>query len=130
MGHVGLTPQFVNLFGGFKVQGRTNKAEQMIFNQALKLQDLGCFAIVLECVPEKLAQKITAELKVPTIGIGAGVTTDGQILVLQDMLGLSDMNLKFVKKYENFSERTVNAINTYCEDVQMKNFPREENTFL
>jgi len=130
MGHVGLTPQFVNLFGGFKVQGRTEEAEKMILEQALKLEELGCFAIVLECVPDALAVKITQKIKVPTIGIGAGVSTDGQILVLQDMLGLSDMNLKFVKKYENFNERTVSAVNAYCKDVQTKNFPKEENTFL
>lgn len=130
MGHVGLTPQFVHQFGGFKVQGRTDEAEQMIFSQALKLQELGCFSVVLECVPEKLASKITRALTVPTIGIGAGVNTDGQILVLQDMLGLSDMNLKFVKKYESFYDRTVEAVNAYCKDVQVKDFPKEENTFL
>lgn len=130
MGHVGLTPQFVNLFGGFKVQGRTEEAEEMIYRQAVKLQELGCFAVVLECVPEKLASRITENLTVPTIGIGAGARTDGQILVLQDMLGLSDMNLKFVKKYESFQVRTVNAVNAYCEDVREKEFPKEENTFL
>lgn len=130
MGHVGLTPQFVNSFGGFKVQGRTEEAESMIFERAQKLESLGCFAVVLECVPEKLANRITGGLSVPTIGIGAGVSTDGQILVLQDMLGLSDMNLKFVKKYESFSERTVNAVNAYCDDVKQKEFPKEENTFL
>jgi len=130
MGHVGLTPQFVNLFGGFKVQGRTEEAEKMIFEQASKLEKLGCFAIVLECVPEALAEKITKRIKVPTIGIGAGVTTDGQILVLQDMLGLSDLNLKFVKKYEDFKSKTINAVNAYCKDVQAKDFPKEENTFL
>lgn len=130
MGHVGLTPQFVNLFGGFKVQGRTEAAEELILRQAKKLEELGCFAVVLECVPEKLARKITDALNVPTIGIGAGVSTDGQILVLQDMLGLSDLNLKFVKKYENLKDRTVDAVNSYCEDVQQQKFPKIENTFL
>jgi len=130
MGHVGLTPQFVNLFGGFRVQGRTAEAEKLIFEQALKLQELGCFSVVLECVPEGLAKKTTEALRVPTIGIGAGVSTDGQILVLQDMLGLSDLNLKFVKKYDNLKDRTINAVNAYCADVQKKNFPKIENTFV
>jgi len=130
MGHVGLTPQFVNLFGGFKVQGRSAEAEDMIRSQALKLQNLGCFAVVLECVPESLALKVTEELSIPTIGIGAGVNTDGQILVLQDMLGLSDLELKFVKKYDNFQGRTVDAVNRFCSDVQHKEFPKAENTFL
>jgi 3-methyl-2-oxobutanoate hydroxymethyltransferase len=130
MGHVGLTPQFVNLFGGFKVQGRTDEADKIIFDQALKLQELGCFSIVLECVPEKLAKRITEALSIPTVGIGAGASTDGQILVLQDLLGLSDLNLKFVKKYDDFKKRTVEAINAYCSDVHKKDFPKEENTFL
>lgn len=130
MGHVGLTPQFVNKFGGFKVQGRNEETEAQIISDAKRLEALGCFSVVLECVPAFLANKITKELKVPTIGIGAGLDTDGQILVLQDLLGLTDMNLKFVKKFESFMDRTVRAVNMYCEEVGNEKFPLEENTFL
>lgn len=130
MGHLGLTPQFVNAFGGFKVQGRTEEAEEAILKQALLLQSLGCFSIVLECVPENLAKKVSEALNIPVIGIGAGVNTDGQILVLQDLLGLSDLNLKFVKKYESFKEKTLDALNSYCEEIETKDFPREEHSFL
>ena len=130
MGHVGLTPQFVNTFGGFKVQGRSSDSEEFIFKQALKLQDLGCFALVLECIPETLSKKISEELSITTIGIGAGLYTDGQILVLQDLIGLSEWSLKFVKKYDQFGRRTVSALNAFCKDVKSKNFPQIENTFL
>lgn len=130
MGHLGLTPQFVNAFGGFKVQGRSKEAEEAILNEALKLQSLGCFSLVLECIPEKLAEQITSKLQIPTVGIGAGASTDGQILVLQDLLGLSDLNLKFVKQYESFKARTVLAVNDFCKDIEAKDFPRSENAFL
>lgn len=130
MGHVGLTPQFVNKFGGFKVQGRDSDSEKQIFSDAKKLEELGCYSIVLECVPMQIATQLTKELSVPTIGIGAGLETDGQILVLQDLLGLSDMSLKFVKQFENFMDKTVSAVNGYCLEVQESKFPKEENTFL
>ncbi len=130
MGHVGLTPQFVNTFGGFRVQGRDGDSEQKIFSDAKKLEELGCYSIVLECVPAHIAVKLTNELNVPTIGIGAGLKTDGQILVLQDLLGLSDMSLKFVKRYESFMTKTVKAVNEYCFEVKELKFPKEENTFL
>lgn len=130
MGHIGLTPQFVNEFGGFKVQGRDEETELQIMKDAKKLESLGCFSIVLECVPAHLARALTRTLKTPTIGIGAGLDTDGQILVLQDLLGLSEMNLKFVKKYDNFISRTVSAVNAYCKEVSEESFPLEENTFI
>lgn len=130
MGHVGLTPQFVNEFGGFKVQGRNEKESQKIYEEAKALESLGCFALVLECVPEVLAKKITEEVTVPTIGIGAGASTDGQILVLQDLLGLSQGKFKFVKCYEDFSAKTVHALNSYCNEVDQKDFPTKEQAFL
>ncbi len=130
MGHVGLTPQFINKFGGFKVQGRNPEGEKKIIFDAKKLEELGCYSIVLECVPSKIASTLTKKLKIPTIGIGAGLNTNGQILVLQDLLGLSDMNLKFVKQFENFMEKTISAVNQYCLEVSEAKFPKEENTFL
>ncbi len=130
MGHVGLTPQFMNTFGGFRVQGRDEESEKKIFSDASKLQDLGCYAVVLECVPAQIAAKLTKNLSIPTVGIGAGLETDGQILVLQDLLGLSDMSFKFVKQYENFMEKTISAVNDYCTEVLDRRFPKEENTFL
>jgi 3-methyl-2-oxobutanoate hydroxymethyltransferase len=130
MGHVGLTPQFVNSFGGFKVQGKDTKTERKVSQDAQKLQALGCFAVVFECVPAPLAERLSGELNIPTIGIGAGQKTDGQILVLQDMLGLSGMKFKFVREYESFGEKTLKAIEDYCSDVDQENFPKEEHSFL
>lgn len=130
MGHVGLTPQFVNEFGGFRVQGRDSKTEEKIMTDAKALDSLGCFSVVLECVPAPLAQKISESLSVPTIGIGAGVEADGQILVLHDMLGLTDQKFKFVKNFESFMDRTVLAVNSYCKDVEEEKFPLKENSFL
>jgi 3-methyl-2-oxobutanoate hydroxymethyltransferase len=98
--HIGLTPQSVNAFGGFKVQGKSQEAAQRLLNEARAVEEAGAFAVVLECVPEKLAAKISAEISIPTIGIGAGAGCDGQVLVYQDMLGLfSDFTPKFVKKF-------------------------------
>ncbi len=130
MGHVGLTPQFINKFGGFKVQGRDFESEKQIISHGEKLEELGCYSVVLECVPSKISSALTKKLSIPTIGIGAGLSTDGQILVLQDLLGLSDVNLKFVKQFENFMEKTVSAVNQYCLEVNEEKFPKEENTFL
>lgn len=124
MGHLGLMPQSVNKIGGYKIQGNEEGSSKIIFEDAVRLQQAGCFAVVLEMVPSVLAEKITSELKIPTIGIGAGPDTDGQVLVLQDLLGLNrDFNPKFVRKYINGYEEILGALNGYCSDVRRKDFP-------
>ena len=116
MGHIGLTPQSVNVFGGFKVQGKNEEAAKRIIEEAIAIEKAGAFAVVLECVPAKLAKIITDKLTIPTIGIGAGVGCDGQILVYQDMLGMySDFKPKFVKQYENIGEKINSALTKYIE---------------
>ena len=127
MGHVGLTPQTAQ---EFKVQGRDAASAQMIMQQARTMEEAGCFAIVLECVPEMLAKELTLALKIPTIGIGAGKFCDGQVLVLHDMLGLNDRKVpKFVKKYADMSSVMEEAVRLYKEDVIAGNFPGTEHTF-
>lgn len=130
MGHIGLTPQSVNAFGGFKVQGKDEEAAKRIIKEAKAIEEAGAFAIVLECVPEKLAKIITDSVKIPTIGIGAGVHCDGQILVYQDMLGLfNDFAPKFVKKYANLGEQMKEAFKNYSNEVKSLSFPKEEHSF-
>lgn len=130
MGHIGLTPQSVNAFGGFKVQGRDELAAKKLIEDALAVEDAGAFAVVLEGVPSKLASLITKKLTIPTIGIGAGVSCDGQVLVYQDMLGMfSDFTPKFVKKYENIGEKMKNAFSNYIDEVKTEVFPNEEHSF-
>ncbi|OGV28948.1 MAG: 3-methyl-2-oxobutanoate hydroxymethyltransferase [Legionellales bacterium RIFCSPHIGHO2_12_FULL_35_11] len=130
MGHIGLTPQSIMQIGGYKVQGRTIKQADIILEQALNLEKSGCFAIVLECIPEDLAKKITETLTIPTIGIGAGKNTDGQILVWHDLLGMqSEVNLKFVKRYTESKEIFFSAINEYADEVKELLFPSDECTF-
>jgi 3-methyl-2-oxobutanoate hydroxymethyltransferase len=130
MGHLGLTPQSVNQFGGFKLQGNNDAAAKQILNDALLLQSAGCFSIVLEMVPSILAKKITEELFIPTIGIGAGVYTSGQVLVLQDLLGVSpDFNPKFLRKYLNGYDLIKDAVNNYNSDVKEKKFPSEKESY-
>ncbi len=130
MGHIGLTPQSVNAFGGFKVQGKDEEAAKKLIEEALAIEKAGAFAVVLECVPAKLAAIISEKLSIPTIGIGAGVNCDGQILVYQDMLGLfSDFTPKFVKKYENLGEKMNIAFRKYIEEVKDGVFPAEEHYF-
>lgn len=130
MGHIGLTPQSVNVFGGFKVQGKDESAAKRIIEEAIAIEKAGAFAIVLECVPAKLAKIITDKLTIPTIGIGAGVGCDGQILVYQDMLGMySDFKPKFVKQYENIGEKINVALTKYIEEVKDGAFPAEEHSF-
>ena len=127
MGHVGLTPQTAQ---EFKVQGRDSSSAQAIIQQAKLLEEAGCFAIVLECVPEDLAREITQSLKVPTIGIGAGKFCDGQVLVLHDMLGLTDRKVpKFVKKYTDLSDQIVKAVQLYKEEVEAGKSPGPEQSF-
>lgn len=130
MGHLGLTPQSVNMMGGFKVQGKSEANAKKLIEDAQLLQALGCFAIVLECIPEKLATLISNQLDIPTIGIGAGNGCDGQVLVVQDMLGLyNDIVPKFVKQYANLNEAVTEAVQNYCEEVKNSVFPEQKHTF-
>lgn len=130
MGHIGLTPQSVNQLGGFKVQGRDEAARQKLKEQALRLQDAGCFSLVLEAVPASLATEITESLEIPTIGIGAGKETDGQVLVLQDMLGMNqDFKPKFVKKYFEGADLLIKSFNQYHQEVSAGTFPTEKESY-
>lgn len=130
MAHIGLTPQSVNIFGGFKVQGKNEEAAKRLIEEAKAVEKAGAFAVVLECVPDRLSKIITESISIPTIGIGAGVNCDGQILVYQDMLGLfNDFTPKFVKRYCNLSEEIKYAFNEYIEDVKKSNFPEEKHSF-
>ena len=130
MGHVGLTPQSVLTLGGFKVQGRDEESAAGVRRDALRLQDLGCFAVVLECVPADLAARITAELAIPTIGIGAGAGTDGQVLVLQDLLGVDpNPSPKFVRRYVDGVGLLTDALNRYDADVKEATFPAAQESY-
>lgn len=130
MGHLGLTPQSVHQLGGFRVQGREAAAADLIFQQAQKLQELGCYALVLECVPSVLAAKITAELTIPTIGIGAGVETDGQVLVLQDLLGLQEgFRPKFLRTFAEGASLVSEAFQKYDSAVKNGTFPSIEESY-
>lgn len=130
VGHIGLTPQSVNAFGGFKVQGKDQEAAQRLLEEARAIEKAGAFAIVLECVPEKLAARISEEISIPTIGIGAGAGCDGQVLVYQDMLGLfSDFKPKFVKQFGNAGEVVKKAFEAYIKEVQEGTFPAPEHVF-
>lgn len=130
MAHIGLTPQSVNAFGGFKVQGKDEEAARRLIEEAKAVEKAGAFAVVLECVPEKLSKLITESISIPTIGIGAGVNCDGQILVYQDMLGLfSDFTPKFVKKYASLGDEMKNAFASYINDVKDSSFPGKEHSF-
>ncbi|QLE78361.1 3-methyl-2-oxobutanoate hydroxymethyltransferase [Francisella sp. Scap27] len=130
MGHIGLTPQFVNTLGGYRVQGKTKESANILLDQAKRLEKAGCFSIVLECVPTDVAERITKELTIATIGIGAGNKTDGQVLVLQDLLGLNmDFLPKFVKKYMQGESQVKTAINKFCEEVKSGVFPCSKHSF-
>lgn len=130
MGHLGLTPQSVHKFGGFKVQGKNDKAAQQILSDALQLEEAGVFAIVLECIPEGLAEIISQRLTIPTIGIGAGKGCDGQILVYQDMLGMfGAFKPKFVKEYANLGQAINQAVHQYMTEVEQGLFPATEHAF-
>lgn len=130
MAHIGLTPQSVNAFGGFKVQGKTEETAKRLIEDAKKVEEAGAFAVVLECVPAKLAELITKNVNIPTIGIGCGTGCDGQILVYQDMLGMfSDFKPKFVKHYANVGEMMKTAFSNYAKEVQEGIFPAKEHTF-
>lgn len=130
MAHLGLTPQSVNAFGGYKVQGKDDKAAQNLLDAARAVEEAGAFALVLECVPAKLAEVISKSISIPTIGIGAGGGCDGQVLVYQDMLGMfSDFTPKFVKKYGNIGESMKEAFKGYINEVKSGAFPKEEHSF-
>lgn len=130
MGHIGLTPQTADKLGGFKVQGKDAQAAERLIKEALALEKLGCFAIVLECVPDKIAELITKKIKIPTIGIGAGPCCDGQVLVIHDMLGLFERyKPKFVKQYINLSELIQKAIAEFKLEVLGGAFPDKEHSF-
>lgn len=130
MGHLGLTPQFIHVLGGHKVQGRTQEGAARLKEDALHLQEVGCFAIVLECVPTQLAKDISELLAIPTIGIGAGPYTDGQVLVFQDLLGLTtDFKPKFVKSFINGHEQVKNGIEEYVHAIKSGGFPQNEHCY-
>ncbi len=130
MGHIGLTPQTADKLGGFKVQGKDAEAASRLIQQAQQLEELGCFAMVLECVPDKIAAMITSKVKVLTIGIGAGAECDGQVLVMHDMLGLFDRyKPKFVKQYINLGPMIQKAMEEYKNEVLAGTFPAKEHCF-
>ena len=130
MAHIGLTPQSIHRMGGYKVQGREEKQREKLMADALAVERAGAFSVVLEVIPEGLAKEITAILKIPTIGIGAGVHCDGQVLVIHDLLGLSgEFRPKFVKKYLNLEELISRAVKEYIAEVKDSKFPTEEHSF-
>lgn len=130
MGHIGLTPQHVHQMSGYKVQGRATKDAEQLLEQAKTLEQAGCFALVLECVPASLAGHITGHIHIPTIGIGAGPYTDGQVLVLHDLLGLnSDFKPKFVRTYLNGAALVKEAVDKYVRDVTSGEFPLAEESY-
>ena len=128
--HIGLTPQHINAFGGFKVQGKSEEAAQKLIEDAITVENAGAFAVVLECVPEKLATFITGKLNIPTIGIGAGNGCDGQVLVYADMLGMfSDFTPKFVKRFANTGTLMKQGFEQYIKEVKEGTYPSEEHTY-
>ena len=130
MGHVGLTPQSATMLGGFKTQGKTAEAARQLVEDAVALEEAGCFAVVLEAVPAPVAAEVTRHLEVPTIGIGAGPDCDGQVLVYHDLLGLSEGHLpRFVKRYASLSREIRDALESYAEDVRSGAFPEEQHTY-
>lgn len=130
MGHLGLTPQSVNALGGFRVQGRNRKAAERLARDAAALQDSGCFSLVLEAVPAVTAETVSQSLVIPTIGIGAGCGTDGQVLVLQDLLGLQpDFQPKFVRRFLDGAAMITGALNTYHQEVVSRRFPSDKEAY-
>jgi len=130
MGHIGLTPQSVNIFGGFKVQGRQMETAKKLIDDAKRLEDAGAFSITLECVPAVLSQKITEAVSIPTIGIGVGASCDGQVIVFHDMLGMfPDMRPKFVKVFSDAGASMQEGIRKYAEEVRNGAFPTAEHSF-
>ncbi len=130
MGHIGLTPQSMHAFGGFRVQGKSMEAAEQLLRDARAVEAAGAFSIVVESVPREIASRITSELRIPTIGIGAGPECDGQILVLHDMIGLSVGHTpKFARRYANVGEAIRNAVGAYADDVRQGRFPADEESY-
>jgi len=129
MGHLGLTPQSVNRLGGWKVQGRGRGAGDLLAQEARFLEEAGCFALVLECIPAALAARVSDALAIPTIGIGAGAGCDGQVLVFHDLLGLSELRPTFVRRYAELGETAVAAVRAWADDVRGGRFPGPEQEF-
>jgi len=130
LGHIGLTPQTISQLGGFRVQGKTTEAVQRLIDDALALEAAGCFSVVLEAIPDRVAKLITARLRIPTIGIGAGPDCDAQVLVMHDMLGLFDRFVpKFVKQYANIREQMLAALQQYRLEVETGRFPGPEHVY-
>jgi 3-methyl-2-oxobutanoate hydroxymethyltransferase len=130
MGHVGLTPQSVNALGGYRVQGKTVDSAEQLLRDARAVEAAGAFSVVLEAVPRELAAQITRELRIPTIGIGAGPDCDGQILVIHDVLGLTfEPTPKFARQYVNLGEAISNAVRQYCDDVRSSGFPTDAESY-
>ena len=130
MGHIGLTPQSVHAMGGFRVQGRDDDGARRILDDARAVADAGAYALVLEGIPGELAAEITAAIDIPTIGIGAGVHCDGQVLVCYDLLGLTpDLRPKFVKRYDELFDRGIAACRSFVTEVRTRRFPTEDHTF-
>jgi 3-methyl-2-oxobutanoate hydroxymethyltransferase len=128
--HIGLTPQYLHMLGGFKVQGKDEATREKILADARAVQDAGAFSVVLEAMPTTLAEEIHEMLHIPTIGIGAGPDCDGQVLVIHDLLGLFDrFTPKFVKKYANLKDQAIKAVKEYKQDVESGNFPSKEHSF-
>lgn len=129
MGHIGLTPQSFHVFGGYKVQGKNTEAIEQLIIDAQAVAEAGAFSIVLEGIPWQVAQLITKAVSIPTIGIGAGLHCDGQVLVIHDLLGLSATVPKFVKKYADLATTVTQAVTSYCEDVRSGRFPADEHCY-
>lgn len=129
MGHVGLQPQSFNAYGGFKVQGKSEEESGRILNAAMELEAAGCFSMVIEGVKKELADKITSQLDIPTIGIGASDECDGQVLVLHDLLGITPSPAKFVKDYGKLSSKITDAVKQYAEEVKSGKFPKKDNLY-
>jgi 3-methyl-2-oxobutanoate hydroxymethyltransferase len=128
--HIGLTPHTIAMFGGFKIQGRTAEAAMKILEDAMAIQDAGCFMLEFEAVPAKIARVVSEQLEIPTIGIGAGVGTDGQILLCYDLLGVfTDFKPKFTKRYANLTEVAVRGIEAYVADVKAGTFPDDDHSY-
>jgi 3-methyl-2-oxobutanoate hydroxymethyltransferase len=130
MAHIGLTPQAIHRMGGYKVQGKTEEAAKRLIEEAHMVEEAGAFSLLIEAIPMKLAKRITKELSIPTIGIGAGPHCDGQVLVLHDVIGMFDRFVpKFVKRYASLKDEALKAITTYREEVEKGEFPSEEQSF-
>ena len=132
MGHLGLTPQSKNIMGGYKVQGKSLEIAEELLNDALSIEKAGCFSIVLEGIPSVVADVITQSVSIPTIGIGAGINVDGQVLVLHDILGMKSkeyIDAKFVKRYTEQYQNTVTALKKYKKDIEKKEFPTEDHSY-